>query len=80
MDYYESLSYRDNVVFILQESVVRLNMGRQDTLSVVSSVKEQVLNLCVYADIVEPHPVGVTLGNLRRIVPVKDKEGGIVSE
>ena len=67
-------------MFILQESVVRLNVGREDTLSVVSSLKEQVLNLYVYADIVEPHPVGDTQANLLRIVPVKDKEGRIVSE
>ena len=46
----------------------------------VSSLKEQVLNLYVYADIVEPHPVGETQATLLRIVLVKDKEGGIVSE
>ena len=28
----------------------------------------------------EPHPVGETEANLLRIVPVKDKEGGIVQE
>ena len=80
MDYYDSVVYRDNFAFILQESVVRLNLGRQDTLSVVSSLKEQILNLYVYADIVEPHPVGDTQANLLRIVPVKDNEGRIVSE
>ena len=80
VDYYDSVIYRDNFVFILQESVVRLNLGREDTLSVVSSLKERVLNLYVYADIVEPHPVGDTQANLLRIVPVKDKEGGIVLE
>ena len=57
-----------------------LNVGREDTLSVVSSLKEQVLNLYVYADIVEPHQVGDTHSNLLRIVPVKEKEGRIVSE
>ena len=79
-DYVDSVVYRDNFVFILQESVVRLNVGREDTLSVVSSLKEQVLNLYVYADIVEPHLVGDTQANLLRIAPVKDKEGRIVSE
>ena len=49
--------------------MVRLNVGREEPLSVVHSLKEHVLNLYVYADIVEPHPV------------VKDEEeGGIVSE
>ena len=80
VDYYDSVIYRDNFVFILQESVVRLNVGREDTLSVVPSLKEQFLNLYVYADIVEPHSVGDTQANLLRIVPVKDKEVRIVSE
>ena len=80
MDYYDSVVYRDNFVFILQESVVCLKVGRDDTLFVVSSLKKRVLNLYVYADIVEPHPVGDTQANLLRIVPIKDKEGGIVSE
>ena len=78
--YYDSVVYRDIFVVILQESVVCLNVGREDTLSVVSSLKERVLNLYVYADIVEPHPVGDKQANLLRIVPVKDKEGRIVSE
>ena len=68
VDYYDSVTYRDKFVFILQESIVRLNLGRQDTISVVSSLKEQVLNLYVYTDIVEPHPVGDTQANLLRIV------------
>ena len=42
VDYYDSVVYRNNFVFILKESVVPLNLGRQDTLSVVSSLKEQV--------------------------------------
>ena len=67
-------------MFILQESVVRLSVGREDTLSVVSSLKERVLNLYVYADIVEPQPVGDTKATLLRIVLVKDIEGRIVSE
>ena len=67
-------------MFILQECVVRLSVAREDTLSVVSSLKERVLNLYVYADIMEPQPVGYTQTNLLRIVPVKDKEGGIISE
>ena len=79
-DYADSVVYRDNFVVILQESVVRLNVGREDTLSLLSSLKERVLNLYVYADIVERHPVGDTQANLLRIVPVKDKEGRIVSE
>ena len=70
-----TLCHRDNFVFILQESVVRLNLVREDTLSVVSSLKERVLNLHVYANI-----VGDTQANHLRIVPVKDKEGEIVSE
>ena len=80
VDYYDSVVHRENYVFILQECVVRLSVGREDTLSVVSSLKERVVNLYVYADIVEPQPVGYTQTNLLRIVPVKDKEGGIVSE
>ena len=81
VDYYDTVSYRDNFVYILPESVVRLNVGREDPLSVAHSLKEHVLNLYVYADIVEPHPVGDTQANLLRIVPVKDEEeGGIVSE
>ena len=80
VDYYDSVVYRNNFVFILQESVIRLNLGREDTLSVVSSLKEQVLDLYVYADIVEPHPVGDIQANLLRIGPVKDKEDRIVSE
>ena len=80
VDYYDAVSYRDNFVYILPESVVRLNVDREDPLSVVHSLKEHVLNLYVYADIVEPHPVGDTQANLLRIVPVKDEEGGIVSE
>ena len=79
-DYVDSVVYRDNFVVILQESVVRLDVGREDPLSVVHSLKEHVLNLDVYTDIVEPHPVGDTQANLLRIVPVKDKEGRIVSE
>ena len=67
-------------MFILQESVVRLNLGREETLAVASLLKERVLNLYVYADIVEPHPVGDIQANLLRIVPVKDKEGAIFSE
>ena len=81
VDYYDAVSYRDNFVYILPGSVVRLNVGREDPLSVAHSLKEHVLNLYVYADIVEPHPVGDTQANLLRIVPVKDEEeGGIVSE
>ena len=80
VDYYDAVSYRDNFVYILPVSVVRLNVGREDPLSMVHSLKEHVLNLYVYADIVEPHPVGDTQANLLRIVPVKDEEGGIVSE
>ena len=81
VDYYDAVSYRDNFVYVLPESVVRLNVGREDPLSVTHSLKEHVLNLYVYADIVEPHPVGDTQANLLRIVPVKDEEeGGIVSE
>ena len=60
VDYYDAVSYRDNFVYILPESVVRLNVGREDPLSVAHSLKEHVLNLYVYADIVEPHPVGDT--------------------
>ena len=80
VDYYDAVSYRDNFVYVLPESVVRLNVGREEPLSVVHSLKEHVLNLYVYTDIVEPHPVGDTQANLLRIVPVKDEEGGIVSE
>ena len=79
-EYFDSVLYRDNFAVILQESVVRLNVGQEDLLSVVSSLKERVLNLYVYADIVEPHPAGDTQANLLRIVPVKDKEGRMVSE
>ena len=78
--YYDAVSYRDNFVYILPESVVRLNVDREDPLSMVHSLKEHVLNLYVYADIVETHPVGDTQANLLRIVPVKDEEGRIVSE
>ena len=60
--------------------MVRLNVGREEPLSLVTSLKEHVLNLYVYADIVELHPVGDTEANLLRIVPVKDEEGGVVSE
>ena len=67
VDYYDSVVYREYYVFILQESVVRLNLGQKDTLSVVSSLKERVLNLAVYADIVEPHPVGDTQANRLRV-------------
>ena len=81
MDYYDAVSFRDNFVYVLPQSVVRLNVGREDPLSVTHSLKEHVLNLYAYADIVEPHPVGDTQANLLRIVPVKDEEeGGIVSE
>ena len=76
-DYVDSVVYRDNFVFILQESVVRLNVGREDTLSVVSSLKEQVLNLYVYADIVEPHLVGDTQANLLRIARIVSEEFAI---
>ena len=41
VDYYGSVVYRDNYVFILQESVVLLSVGREETLSVVSSLKER---------------------------------------
>ena len=67
-------------MFILQETVVHLNVGQEDTLSLVSFLEELVLHLYVYADIVEPHPMGDTQANLLRIVPVKEKEGDIVSE
>ena len=67
-------------MFILQDSVVCLNLGRKGTVSKVSSLKERVMNLYVYGDIVEPYPLGDTQTNLLRIVPVKDKEGGIVSK
>ena len=80
VDYYDAVSFRDNFVYVLPESVVRLNVGREEPLSVVHSLKEHVLNLYVYTDIVEPHPVGDTQANLLRIVPVKDEESGIVSE
>ena len=80
MDYYDAVSYRDNFVYILPESVVRLNVGREDPLSMVHSLKEHVLNHYVYADVVEIHPVGDTQANFLRNVPVKDDEGGIVSE
>ena len=75
-----TVTYRDNFVFILQQSIVRLNPARQDTISVETSLKEQILNLYVKTNIVEPHPVGDTQANLLRIVPVKDNEGRIVSE
>ena len=75
-----TVTYRDNFVFILQQSIIRLNLGRQDTMSVASSRKDQVLNLYVYTDIAQPHPVSDTQANLLRIVPVKDQEGRIVSE
>ena len=75
-----TLSYRENFVYILPESVVRLNVDREGPLSVAHSLKKHVLNLYVYADIVESHPVGDRQGNLLRIVPVKDEEDGIVSE
>ena len=71
VDYYDAVSYRDNFIYILPESVVRLNVGREDPLSVAHSLKEHVLNL---------YPVGETQANLLRIVPIKDEEGGIVSE
>ena len=77
VDYYDAVSYRDNFVYILPES---LNVGREDPLSVAHSLKEHVLNLYVYTDIVEPHPVSDKQANLLTIVPVKDEEGGIVSE
>ena len=80
VDYYDAVSYWDNFVYILPESVVRLNVGREDPLSVAHSLKEHVLKLYVYPDIVEPHPVGDTQAIILRIVPVKDEEGGIVSE
>ena len=80
VDYYDAVSYRDNFVYILPESVARLNVGREDPLSVAHSLKEHVLNLYVYTDIVEPHPVSDKQANLLRIVPVKDEEGWIVSE
>ena len=79
VDYYDAVSYGDNFVYILPESVARLNVGREDPLSVAHSLKEHVLNLYVSTDIVEPHPVGDTQANLLRIVPVKDEEDGIVS-
>ena len=45
VDYYDAVSYRDNFVSILPESVVRLNVGREDPLSVAHSLKEHLLNL-----------------------------------
>ena len=64
-------------VFIIQESIVRLN---RTLYPLGFFLKEQDLNLYVYSDIVEPHSVGDTQANLLRIVPVKDKEGRFVSD
>ena len=58
--YYDAVTFTDNFVYILLESVVRFNVGREGPLSMVHSLKENVLNLYVYADIVEPHHVGDT--------------------
>ena len=79
--YYKKVSFRDGFVFVQQDNEVRLKVSGEDALSLVPSLKEKIVNLYVYTDLVEPHPVGDTQANLLRIVPIKEEnEQQIVSE
>ena len=77
--YYKHLSLGDFVVIKPLKTVTLWDVEAETLLALVAALPEKTLYLYVYADIVEPHPMGNVNANLLRVLEVPLQQGRVVS-